>query len=199
MWIYWRSPSSRSGPATVAPCTISPRCSTPSTSPTPSSNCSSNCILQSWNLFVACTTAFLCDRLSKHFSFSSSCCCMLVSFMMQTVCSAIFRRGGNDERRACRHRVHLHLPSIARVRLSFVSWPRIVADKFLRTSLAFTPLIVSYTVKNLPLQDGSVPELSDDVPYDPFAVDVFTSGSLYERNFLNVRIPLVLKPILMTR
>ncbi len=58
-----------------------------------------------------------------------------------------------------------------------------------------TPCLVT----GLYAQDGSVPELSNDVPYDPFAVDVFTSGSLYKRNFLNVRKFLVLKPILMTR
>lgn len=35
-------------------------------------------------------------------------------------------------------------------------------------------------------QDGDVPELSLVWPYDPFAVDVFTLGKVYERSFLDV-------------
>jgi len=35
-------------------------------------------------------------------------------------------------------------------------------------------------------QDQDVPELSDDVPYDPFPVDVFTLGNLYKRHFIDV-------------
>lgn len=35
-------------------------------------------------------------------------------------------------------------------------------------------------------QDKDVPELSEEIPYDPFPVDVFTLGMVYKRNFLNV-------------
>ncbi|OCB89313.1 hypothetical protein A7U60_g3513 [Sanghuangporus baumii] len=35
-------------------------------------------------------------------------------------------------------------------------------------------------------QDREVPELSSIVPYDPFAVDIFTLGNVFKRNFLNV-------------
>lgn len=35
-------------------------------------------------------------------------------------------------------------------------------------------------------QDQDVPELSDDVPYDPFPVDIFTLGNLYKRHFIDV-------------
>ncbi len=52
-----------------------------------------------------------------------------------------------------------------------------------------TPCLVT----GLDAQDRDVPELSDDVPYNPFAVDIFTLGNVYKRNFLNIRL-LVLKP-----
>ena len=35
-------------------------------------------------------------------------------------------------------------------------------------------------------QDVEVPELSSEIPYDPFAVDVFTLGNVYKRHFLEV-------------
>ncbi|KAL5492792.1 hypothetical protein ACEPAI_4240 [Sanghuangporus weigelae] len=34
-------------------------------------------------------------------------------------------------------------------------------------------------------QDREIPELSSIVPYDPFAVDIFTLGNVFKRNFLN--------------
>lgn len=41
-------------------------------------------------------------------------------------------------------------------------------------------------VTGLDAQDKDVPELSRDVPYDPFAVDIWTLGSVYKRNFIDV-------------
>ena len=35
-------------------------------------------------------------------------------------------------------------------------------------------------------QDATIPELSDDDPYNPFAVDVYTLGNVYKRKFLGV-------------
>lgn len=35
-------------------------------------------------------------------------------------------------------------------------------------------------------RDQDVPELSDDVPYDPFKVDIFTIGNVLRREYLNV-------------
>ena len=35
-------------------------------------------------------------------------------------------------------------------------------------------------------QDDSVPELSQMVPYDPFAVDVYTLGNIYKKQLLEV-------------
>ena len=37
-------------------------------------------------------------------------------------------------------------------------------------------------------QDATIPELSDDLPYDPFAVDVYTLGDVYKTDFLRVRV-----------
>ena len=36
-------------------------------------------------------------------------------------------------------------------------------------------------------QDATVPELSDDYPYAPFAVDVYTLGNVYKTELLRVR------------
>jgi hypothetical protein len=35
-------------------------------------------------------------------------------------------------------------------------------------------------------RDQDVPELSDEVPYDPFKVDIFTIGNVFFRNFYDV-------------
>ena len=35
-------------------------------------------------------------------------------------------------------------------------------------------------------RDQDVPELSDEVPYDPFKVDIFTIGNVFRREFCNV-------------
>lgn len=35
-------------------------------------------------------------------------------------------------------------------------------------------------------QDREIPELSLIVPYDPFAVDIFTLGNVYKRNLIQV-------------
>ena len=35
-------------------------------------------------------------------------------------------------------------------------------------------------------RDQDVPELSDEVPYDPFKVDIFTIGNVLRREFCNV-------------
>lgn len=41
-------------------------------------------------------------------------------------------------------------------------------------------------------RDQDVPELSDDVPYDPFKVDVYTIGSVLHHEFCDVSIHLSL-------
>ena len=53
-----------------------------------------NGILQIWNLCVAVTASFLCDRLGRRLLFMTSTIGMLVSFTMQTVCSAVFAQQG---------------------------------------------------------------------------------------------------------
>lgn len=37
-------------------------------------------------------------------------------------------------------------------------------------------------------RDQDVPELSDEVPYDPFKVDIFTIGNVFRREFCNVKL-----------
>ena len=40
--------------------------------------------------------------------------------------------------------------------------------------------------------DRDVPELSEELPYDPFKVDVFILGNLYKTEFVDVSVVLVL-------
>ncbi|KAF9497933.1 hexose transporter [Pleurotus eryngii] len=89
-----------------------------------------NGILQIWNLVWALLAAALCDRLGRRLLFLTSGVGMLIFFTMQTVCSAEFAIHGSH---AAAHAV------IAFIFLFYASY-----------DLAFTPLIVSYTVEILP-------------------------------------------------
>ncbi|THH12736.1 hypothetical protein EW146_g7407 [Bondarzewia mesenterica] len=89
-----------------------------------------NGILQIWNLFWACLAATLVDRLGRRALFLTSACGMLLFFTLQTICSALFAQHGTA---GAAHAV------IAFIFLFYASY-----------DLAFTPLIVSYTVEILP-------------------------------------------------
>lgn len=89
-----------------------------------------NGILQIWNLFWALGASFLVDRIGRRILFLTSVSGMLIFFILQTVCSALFAQR-NDSNAA--HAV------IAFIFLFYASY-----------DLAFTPLIVSYTVEILP-------------------------------------------------
>lgn len=54
-------------------------------------------------------------------------------------------------------------------------------------STRFQDSSVPCLVAGMNAQDKDVPELSDFIPYDPFAVDIWTLGSVYKRHFLDVR------------
>jgi hypothetical protein len=45
----------------------------------------------------------------------------------------------------------------------------------------------SQLVLGLAGRDRDVPELSDEVPYDPFKVDIFTIGNILRHEFVGVR------------
>ncbi|KAF8527614.1 hexose transporter [Hysterangium stoloniferum] len=89
-----------------------------------------NGILQIWNLAWALGASALCDKVGRRKLFLSSCAGMLVFFVMQTVCSAQFALTGSKQ---AAHAV------IAFIFLFYASY-----------DIAFTPLIVSYTVEILP-------------------------------------------------
>ncbi|KAL0959684.1 hypothetical protein HGRIS_011382 [Hohenbuehelia grisea] len=89
-----------------------------------------NGILQIWNLGWALLASSFVDRLGRRLLFMTSSAGMLLFFIMQTVCSAQFAAHGSD---AAAHAV------IAFIFLFYASY-----------DLAFTPLIVSYTVEILP-------------------------------------------------
>ncbi|EIN07439.1 general substrate transporter [Punctularia strigosozonata HHB-11173 SS5] len=89
-----------------------------------------NGILQIWNLFWAVLAAFLADRAGRRLLFLSSAVGMLVFFTSQTVCFAEFSLHGT---KSAAH------ANIAFIFLFFAAY-----------DIAFTPLIVSYTVEILP-------------------------------------------------
>ncbi|KIJ36375.1 hypothetical protein M422DRAFT_212350 [Sphaerobolus stellatus SS14] len=89
-----------------------------------------NGILQIWNLFWAVGAGLLCDRAGRRPLFLWSCAGMLVFFVMQTVCSARFAVDGSQ---AAAHAV------IAFIFLFYAAY-----------DIAFSPLIVSYSVEILP-------------------------------------------------
>ncbi|KXN89357.1 Lactose permease [Leucoagaricus sp. SymC.cos] len=89
-----------------------------------------NGILQIWNLIWALCASFLVDRIGRRILFMTSVVGMLIFFVLQTVCSALFAQR-NDTNAA--HAV------IAFIFLFYASY-----------DVAFSPLIVSYTVEILP-------------------------------------------------
>ncbi|TFK38070.1 hexose transporter [Crucibulum laeve] len=89
-----------------------------------------NGILQIWNLFWALLASALVDKIGRRILFISSCIGMIVFFTLQTACTAHFANTGDE---GAAHAV------IAFIFLFYASY-----------DLAFTPLIVSYTVEILP-------------------------------------------------
>lgn len=91
-----------------------------------------NGILQIWNLAWALGASFMCDRFGRRPMFITSAIGMTICFIMQTVCSAQFAIHGTQ---SAAHAV------IAFIFLFYAAY-----------DIAFTPLIVSYTVEILPYQ-----------------------------------------------
>ncbi|KAF5314555.1 hypothetical protein D9611_007223 [Ephemerocybe angulata] len=91
-----------------------------------------NAILQMWNLAWALTASSLVEKIGRRILFISSTIGMIAFFTMQTICSAMYAKNGNN---AAAYAV------IAAIFLFFASY-----------DLAYTPLIVTYTVEILPYQ-----------------------------------------------
>ncbi|EJC97746.1 hexose transporter [Fomitiporia mediterranea MF3/22] len=89
-----------------------------------------NGILQIWNLAIAIMASFFVERLGRRLLFLTSCIGMLVFFTLQTACAGVFANTGSDQ---AAHAV------IAFIFLYYASY-----------DLAFTPLIVSYTIEIVP-------------------------------------------------
>ncbi|KAI6019993.1 general substrate transporter [Pisolithus orientalis] len=89
-----------------------------------------NGVLQVWNLFWAVLAAFMVDRLGRRFLFLSSAALMTLFYTAQAVCFAEYSKHGVA---AAGHAV------VGFVFLFFAAY-----------DIAFTPLIVSYTVEILP-------------------------------------------------
>ncbi|KAL5519868.1 hypothetical protein ACEPAG_1528 [Sanghuangporus baumii] len=89
-----------------------------------------NGLLQIWNLLISIGAAFLVDKLGRRFLFIVSCAGMLAFFTMQTVCSATFAETGSQS---------AAYAVIISIFLFYAAY-----------DLAFTPLIVSYTIEILP-------------------------------------------------
>jgi hypothetical protein len=108
-----------------------------------------NGILQIWNLGWAVFASFMVNRAGRRLLFLTSAAGMFIGFLFQTVCSAQFAIHGTQSA------AHAVIAFIF-IFYAFYEWvaPPIL---FLRgclilssRSLAFTPLIVSYTVEILP-------------------------------------------------
>ncbi|KAI0062526.1 hexose transporter [Artomyces pyxidatus] len=91
-----------------------------------------NGILQIWNLFWAVGASLLVDRVGRRPLFLTSCSGMLASFCIQTACTAQYLKHGGD--------------SLAHTVIAFIFIFYAFYD------IAFSPLIVSYTVEILPYQ-----------------------------------------------
>jgi sugar porter (SP) family MFS transporter len=91
-----------------------------------------NGILQLFNFFVAIIAGLLCDRVGRRTLFISSNIGMLIFFIMQTVCSARYAVTGS------------HAAANAVIAFIFLYYGSY--------DIAYTPLIVSYTVEILPYQ-----------------------------------------------
>ena len=89
-----------------------------------------NGILQIWNLAWAVSAAMLVERIGRRILFVTSCVGMLLFFILQTVCSA---RYAITQSTSAAHAV------IAFIFLFYASY-----------DIAFTPLIISYTLEILP-------------------------------------------------
>ncbi|KAI0701342.1 hexose transporter [Cytidiella melzeri] len=87
-------------------------------------------ILAIWNLFWAIGASFLVERIGRRTLFLTSCAGMLLFFILQTICSAQFALRGTE---SAAHAV------IAFIFLFYACY-----------DIAFTPLIVAYTVEILP-------------------------------------------------
>jgi sugar porter (SP) family MFS transporter len=91
-----------------------------------------NGILQIWNLFWALLASTFVERIGRRTLFLTSCVGMFVFFTLQTACSAVYAKTENE---AAAHSV------IAFIFLYYASY-----------DIAFSPLIVAYTVEILPYQ-----------------------------------------------
>jgi len=89
-----------------------------------------NGILQIWNLAWALTASSMVERFGRRLLFLTSVAGMLLFFTLQTICTARFQIDGNTQ---AAHAV------IAFIFLYYASY-----------DLAFTPLIVTYTLEILP-------------------------------------------------
>ncbi|EJC98278.1 hexose transporter [Fomitiporia mediterranea MF3/22] len=106
-----------------------------------------NGILQIWNLAVAVTASFLAERLGRRVLFMTSCIGMVVFWTGQTICFKL----SNDGNTAAAHGtiVFIFLFYMAYEYVAFIFLHR--KQRLTESqSIAFTPLIVSYTVEILP-------------------------------------------------
>jgi hypothetical protein len=117
-----------------------------------------NGILQIWNLFWALLASSLVERAGRRLLFITSATGMFLCFLFQTVCSAQFAIHGTQ---AAAHAViafiFLFYAFYECVSTSFLSFRLVLFQNiklffFFAHSLAFTPLIVAYTVEILPFQ-----------------------------------------------
>jgi len=108
-----------------------------------------NGILQIWNLFWALFASLLVERIGRRVLFLTSAAGMLIFFTLLTVCSSQFAQ---HQSRAAAHAViaFIFLFSAFYEYVPCLDLYPLILIHSRCSSLAFTPLIVSYTVEILP-------------------------------------------------
>jgi MFS family permease len=107
-----------------------------------------NGILQIWNLSWALLAAAYCDKIGRRKLFLASGIGMVIFFTLQTACSAVFQvKGSSSAAHAVIAFIFLFYAAYEYV---FICLILVSRTKSTSASIAFTPLIISYTVEILP-------------------------------------------------
>ncbi|TDL14170.1 hypothetical protein BD410DRAFT_817220 [Rickenella mellea] len=134
-------------------------------------------------------TRFIVMAFLRHF-YEPEFECMdeVLDFMLQTLTAISFLHEKGVAHRDCALNNIIYDPSVRRLA------KRVRRSSVLPVRYYLTDFGISTRFKNpgkprrvvgIDCQDQDVPELSTDIPYDPFPVDIFTLGNLYQKRILN--------------
>ncbi|TFY78284.1 hypothetical protein EWM64_g5722 [Hericium alpestre] len=109
-----------------------------------------NGVLNIFNFFVALIAGLLCDKIGRRVLFITSTIGMLVFWIIQTICLSMYEQHGNPMvgRSVIGMICEQHIPSYRYASSSIIASTKVCYYAFY--DIAFTPLIVSYSVEILP-------------------------------------------------